>query len=148
MKVLTQIVLYTDLDGTFLDQRSNSFADALPGLGLASLRGIPIVFCSSKTRAEIEALHHMVGLRAPFIVENGGAIYIPEGYFSFPLEGALTRDHYCVIELGTPYAALVAALRSIASNSDSIEVVGFHDLSVEEVAARCGLSRAEARRAK
>ncbi len=45
---------------------------------------IPIVFCSSKTRAEQQVYREELGINAPFIVENGGAVYIPKDYFRLP----------------------------------------------------------------
>jgi ribosomal protein L37E len=35
-------------------------------------RSIPVVFCSSKTRAEIEHLRKATEVTDPFIIENGG----------------------------------------------------------------------------
>jgi mannosyl-3-phosphoglycerate phosphatase len=46
-------IIYTDLDGTFLDHRTYSCAESLPALRAATAQGTPIVFCSSKTRAEV-----------------------------------------------------------------------------------------------
>ena len=74
-------IIFTDLDGTLLDDASKSHTPAVPAIRLVEERGIPLIFCSSKTRAEIEYYREKIGNRHPFIVENGGAIFIPEGYF-------------------------------------------------------------------
>jgi mannosyl-3-phosphoglycerate phosphatase len=105
------------------------------------------VFCSSKTRAEIEVLQHELGVHHPFIVENGGAVYVPSGYFPFELERSEDREAYQVIELGMPYERLVTALRLLRSHLP-YRLAGFSDLTVEEVADICELPLDKARRAK
>jgi predicted mannosyl-3-phosphoglycerate phosphatase (HAD superfamily) len=85
-------IIDTDLDGTFLDEEDYSFRESLPALRAAEERGIPVVFCSSKTRAEIEHLRKAAKVTDPFIVENGGAIFVPEGYFPITTEESMSRD--------------------------------------------------------
>jgi len=74
-------VIFTDLDGTLLDAETYSYEAARPALAMLKKRQIPVVLCTSKTRAETEAIARRLGLKHPFIVENGGAIFIPQGYF-------------------------------------------------------------------
>ena len=47
-------VVFTDLDGTLLDHTSYSHQAAEPALEAIRERRIPLVFCTSKTRAEVE----------------------------------------------------------------------------------------------
>jgi mannosyl-3-phosphoglycerate phosphatase len=105
------------------------------------------VLCSSKTRAEIEHIQLELGLRDPFISENGGAIFVPRGYFLFAPDGVRSSNGYDVIELGAPYWQLVEALHRISAEV-GIKVVGFSDMSVEEVAQDCRFSSTQARLAK
>jgi mannosyl-3-phosphoglycerate phosphatase len=56
-------------------------------------------------------------------------------------------DGYDVIEFGAPYWQLVEALHRI-STEVGIRVVGFSDMSLEEVAQECKFSSAQARLAK
>jgi mannosyl-3-phosphoglycerate phosphatase len=142
-----KIVIYTDLDGTLLDHSSYSFTEASPALHLAKSQGVPVILCSSKTRAEIEVIRRRLTLGHPFVVENGGAIYIPKSYFSEPIPASITRDDFCVVELGIPYSRLVSALDKLAGEL-GLEVKGFHQMSVEEVATECGLPLEAARQAK
>ena len=51
---MARIVIFTDLDGTLLHPKSYSFDAALPALNLIKEKKIPLVLCSSKTKAEIE----------------------------------------------------------------------------------------------
>ncbi len=143
----TAVVVFSDLDGTLLDGGDYSFAAAAPALALLRARHIPLVLCTSKTRAEVEVLRLQFGNRHPFIVENGGAVYVPRGTFAFDFSWQRQTADYQVIELGTPYGDLVAELEQLRQRS-GIAVRGFSDMSVAEVARRTGLGRAEAVRAK
>lgn len=147
MAARSQLILYTDLDGTLLDHHSYAADAALPALRAAQQHGVPIVFCSSKTRAEIEALQQQLNVHDPFIVENGGAVYSPNGYFPFPLAGYQSREQYQVIELGTPYEQLVRALHTLQRKLPH-QLAGFSDLTAEEIAQVCDLPLADARRAQ
>lgn len=139
----TQLIIFTDLDGSLLDPITYSWAAAHEALEALRRDKIPLVLVSSKTRAEIESLRIDLRHHHPFITENGGAIFIPTGYFSkTPVQGRL-KDGLEVIELGTPYETLRTALREI-ERAVGTSLRGFRDMSLEEVADRTGLGRAEA----
>jgi mannosyl-3-phosphoglycerate phosphatase len=148
MSQVSKTIIYTDLDGTFLDEKNYSFLRSLPALQAAQKRGIPIVFCSSKTRAEIEHIRKATGVNDPFIVENGGAIYVPTGYFPFTIEGSASRAGYSVIEIGEQYTKLVDLFRSFRAEFSGISIVGFSDMTVKEIAQECAMTIVEAQRAK
>jgi len=147
-------LIFTDLDGTLLDHLTYSFQPALPALKILKKRGIPLVFCTSKTRAETEEIRRQTENIHPFIVENGGAIFIPEDYFpqesertiEFTQKGKKSAE-YQIIEMGTPYAHLREALSQIQALYPG-KIKGFGDLSVEEVARLCELSLDDAELAK
>ena len=142
-----QLIIFTDLDGTFLDYDTHSFS-ALEHL-LIRLRelDVPLIFCTSKTRAEIETLRQKCHNPHPFISGNGGGVFIPKGYFPFPIEGGISQDGYEVIRLGASYVELVEALRE-ASATTKVPVRCFNDMTIEEVALKCNFSEKEARFAK
>lgn len=71
-------VIVTDLDGTLLDHDTYSFEPARPSLEQISEHSYPLILNSSKTRAEMVSLQSELGLRQPFICENGAAIYLPD----------------------------------------------------------------------
>lgn len=127
-------LIFTDLDGTLLDHDTYEWAPARPALAELGRCGIPWVLVTSKTRAEVELLRREMGHGHPFIVENGGAAYVPDG--SRP-------GGYRVLEWGTPYGRLAADLRS-ASQETGCRARGFADMTVEETARLCGLSLAQA----
>jgi len=141
------ILVFSDLDGTLLDHETYSFREAIPAIQALKERDIPLVLCSSKTRAEIEKVRSEIGNDCPFICENGGAVVIPEDYFSFGFPYTRKDSHYYIIELGTPYARLREALRQISS-AVSVRLNGFGDMSIEEISHFCGFSKKTAELAR
>ena len=140
------LVFITDLDGTLLD-KAYSCDGAKSALSLLSQLRIPLVFCTSKTRAEVEACRSTIGNEHPFIVENGGALYIPDCYFGRAINAPVRRNGYAVIEFGDCYSDLVKCLID-ASEESNCSVRGFHQMSAEEVSGRCNLPLAAAHLAK
>ncbi len=141
------MVVFTDLDGTLLDKKTYSFEAAREALTELRARNIPLIVVSSKTRAEIEPIRLELRNEHPFIVENGGAVVIPTNYFLFPLTDAVRRGSYHVVELGTPYSLLRTALKEIQQLLGR-ELRGYGDMSIEEIAARTGLSLENAQLSK
>lgn len=144
---MKDLVIFTDLDGTLLDSRY-SFEKAGSALKLLKKRAIPLVLCSSKTRAEIEHYRKKLGNRHPFISENGGGVFIPKGYFKIP-RGLKTkkRGNYIVVEIGTPYNKLRGALKRI-ENRAKTRIIGFSDMTLQYLSKESGLSLKETRMAK
>lgn len=132
-------LIFTDLDGTLLDHHTYSFEPARPAIERLRRLEIPWLFVTSKTRAETEFWRRLLGNDHPFIVENGAAAIIPPGYF-----GRAAPEK---LEWGRPYADLVAALDEAAREA-RCPVRGFHDMSVEAVAAACHLPPEQAALAK
>jgi mannosyl-3-phosphoglycerate phosphatase len=130
-------VVFTDLDGTLLDHATYSFEPARPALGALTAAGVPLVFCTSKTRAETERWRLALENTHPFIVENGGAVFVPEGYFPFEAKFDRTNAGYGILELGKPYAELRRVLAVIRTRT-GLDLRGFGDMTLEEIAERCG----------
>jgi mannosyl-3-phosphoglycerate phosphatase len=134
-----QVILYSDLDGTFLDHQTYSCADSLDALHMLTDHGAPIVFCSSKTRAEIEALLEKLPLMNPFIVENGAAIFIPLDFFPLTVSEAKTYGRYHIIQLGVPYDQIICRFRNLKELFPNT-LKGFSDMTAKEVSLDAGLS--------
>lgn len=140
------LVIFSDLDGTLLDHHTYSFQPALPALEEIKRRGIPLVLCSSKTRAEMLPLHDELGLNAPIITENGGGVFAPQ-------DNRLARgeswcdagDGWRVLEIGLPIAELRLRL---AEFKDDLGLKGFGDMSDHEVAKLTDLSKEQAAKAR
>jgi mannosyl-3-phosphoglycerate phosphatase len=134
------------LDGTLLDHHSYSWDGASPALRELKRRQIPLIFCTSKTRSEVKALRREIGNTHPFVVENGGALVIPAGYFPAVAPPAHRAKTYTLM-LGRPYDELVRELRAIARQT-GVGVRGFHQMPAQEVARSSGLTVQEARMAQ
>jgi mannosyl-3-phosphoglycerate phosphatase len=142
-----RIVVFSDLDGTLLDHSSYSFERARPALRLLQERKIPLVICTSKTRAEIEPIRSALDNADPFVSENGGAVFIPEGYFSSELPSARKESAYLAIEFGTPYPRLREVMSELQERLPG-KIRGFGDMAAAEIAELAGLSEPEAVLAK
>jgi len=143
----SRFIVFSDLDQTLLDGRDYSHAEAVPGLQMLDEQDIPLVLCTSKTRSEVEFLRSRLNNRHPFVVENGGAVYIPTGYFGFNFDYDRRTADCFVLELGLPYRAQVRALAGLRRKT-GLPLRGFSDMTVPEVASRCRLSRLQAAWAK
>jgi len=140
----SQLVIYTDLDGTLLELETYSFLPALSALRRVQDQGIPLVFCSSKTRSEQQFYQEQMGIRAPMIVENGAAIVVPANYFS-PLPSLSAGDE--VIELGVPVRVIRAELSRLRPEL-RLAFRGYAELSLDELCHWTGLEPAAAVRAQ
>jgi len=141
------IVIFTDLDGTLLDAETYSWRPAADALKEIAGRRIPLVIISSKTAAEIEWIRRDLNNQHPFISENGGGLFLPDGYFPFPVPQTRKIEEYLIVDIGVPYARLTAFLDRI-TREYSLPIKGFHALTVEEISRLAGLSIPEALRAK
>jgi mannosyl-3-phosphoglycerate phosphatase len=144
---MQRLVVFTDLDGTLLDHETYKWKAAEPALRRLRGRGVPLVLCTSKTRAEVLPLRRELELPDPFVAENGGAIYIPRNYFPFALPTARVDAGFQVLALGQRYQTLVRALDEAAKTS-GVQVRGFSRMKDQEVAKVCGLPRVQARLAR
>lgn len=135
------LVLFTDLDGTLLGD------DGLPGpaaraLARLAAAGVPVVWCSSKTRLEQEALRRVLGADGPFIVENGSAVLVPGSPPDLP-----RRSGYGLGLLGVE-AVQVRAELGRQRGRLGVSFRGFHELPTAELAAITGLDLEAAERAR
>jgi mannosyl-3-phosphoglycerate phosphatase len=138
-----RLVVFTDLDGTLLSHDDYDWSAARPALAALAERAVPLIFVSSKTRAEIEVWRARLGNRDPFVSENGGAIYAPRGYFLGALAGAAVVDRYDRVEFGMPVSELRAALAEMARET-GLALRGFGSMTVTEIAERTGLPATDA----
>lgn len=142
--MLCKLLVFTDLDGTLLDHNTYSFEPALPAIALLESKEIPIVICTSKTGAEIERYRKLLGNNHPFISENGGGIFVPDGYFTREFGYDKNIGGYMVIELGRPSESLREILKSI-SGETGIGIKGLSDMSVSEIMEHTGLDEESAK---
>ncbi len=137
-------IVFTDLDGTLLDSRTYSYEGSLAAIERLRGDGVPIIFCSAKTRAEQEVYRRELALFHPFIVENGGAIFIPRAYFPFPFDYHKAVDNLLAIELASPRDRVRELLAKVG-REHGFRFKGFTDMSAVKVAEITGLNSASAR---
>lgn len=138
-------VVFSDLDGTVLDGATYSFERSLPQIRRLQENRVPIVFCSSKTRAEMEPVRHEIGVADPFIVENGSAMLLDEGYFPFEVgeeDRGLRR-----VEMAERLATVTPRLEAVLAAA-GIEHRTFAEMTPEEISKDSGLSLEQAANAK
>ncbi len=123
-------IIFTDLDGTLLNHDDYSFDEARQMLDFIKEKQIPLVFTTSKTKEECETLQKEIGIKAPFIVENGACI--------FGLEGG-------EIQLGLHYHDIRVFMDKV---KDIFAIKAFCDMSVEAVMEHTGFDYALATMAK
>jgi mannosyl-3-phosphoglycerate phosphatase len=109
--------------------------------------GVPLVFCSAKTRAEQEVYRTELGIDDPFVVEDGGAVFIKRNYFGFSFEYHKSVGEYRVVELGTPYWTIRNVLFEVALET-GLSLRAFGTMSVQQVSEVTGLDLDAAARAK
>jgi mannosyl-3-phosphoglycerate phosphatase len=153
--------VFTDIDGTLVDINTAEYGKETDKLiRLIKERNIPLILTSAKTRLEQNKIREDLGISDPFIVENGGAIVIPKGYFpdyalrdiKYPLRetqetknGARDANHEIVVELGKPADYIRAKLSDIRKKY-SINFRGVADISVEKLSNLALISREQAKR--
>ena len=141
----SSLIIFTDLDGTLLDHQTYAVTPALESLNAVSASRTPLIFCSSKTREEIEVWRKKLDNTHPFISENGGAIFFPPDS-PFP-ESAHRKNDYYVVELGISYGELKARFEELKKCFGDL-IRGFSEMDVAEVSKRTGLKQEDALRAQ
>lgn len=140
---MIRALIFTDLDGTLLDDRYD-LAGAAQAMDRVAEGGGVVIPVSSKTHAEMELLRARQSVATPFVFENGAGIDWGEdqqwasGLFNLPT--GLCLD-------GSSYKNICDHLSRIREQLD-IEFVGFSELSTRQVAALTDLSMQDARLAK
>ena len=140
-------LIFSALEGALVDPRTDSFSGAEDALAEIARQGAPLILLTSRTRAEIEPLRRKLAHNHPFITENGGGIFFPDGYFNLRIPGAMRVGRYLAITQGRSYDEVCAALDEIAEECN-VGVAGFHNMSVREIAANSGLRPRQAELAR
>jgi mannosyl-3-phosphoglycerate phosphatase len=141
-----RIVLFTDPD-TLREPGHREWTATRSAVAAFEDQGIAAVLWGNETRSEMELIQSDLNLQHPFISENGGGLFVRHGYFfDRPTIGRRIQQ-YDVVDFGRPYGEVAEALHDVARR-DECPVIGFSDMSIDEVARECRLSLAQARLAK
>jgi mannosyl-3-phosphoglycerate phosphatase len=138
-------IVFTDLDGSLLDESDYSFEEARPALNRIREQQVPLIFTTSKTRQEVEHLQAKMQIQEPFIVENGAAIFFPDNYRGLRIDTGFRQKPYTVVQLGAPYGEIRRFIYSVRRN---FKIRGFGDLTVDDVVELSGLNAQQAACAK
>ncbi len=138
---MTQLIIYTDLDGTLLDHKTYSYTNAESALQLINKHNLPLIFTTSKTRKEILYWQQKLKIHHPFISENGGGIFIPHNYFPFTYQYQKTMDNLHVIELGIPYKTLLDIIKDF---KQEFNLRSFAEMTPQELSKEAGLPEDQA----
>ncbi|MGK7933387.1 MAG: HAD-IIB family hydrolase [Microcystaceae cyanobacterium] len=141
------LLIFTDLDGTLLNPDDYRYDAALPLLEDLKQRHIPVIPVTSKTRVEVETLLNDLRVIDPFIVENGSGIFVPLQHKTFIIPQPNPWQDYHLQLLGVSYEKARQTL-SILSKQIGQTLIGFGDLSVEDIQEKTGLSFEDAQKAK
>lgn len=147
MTTTASAIVFTDLDGTLLNAHDYRYDAAIPVLERLKALGVPVIPVTSKTRAEVELLRSAIGLRDPFVVENGSGIFIEEADDRFPLDTDLQMDGYRVVQLGSSYREARDRVAKLGRKL-GVTLCGFGDLKPEDLYGITGLAIEDAKRAQ
>lgn len=148
MNPATRVVIFTDLDGTLLDQHNYSFEAASPIIDFLNQAGIPWILNTSKTLAESADLARTLDNRHPLIIENGGGIAVPPTY---PMPGDAARTvfdrvgDYRLIALGAERSFILSVLQSLKY---SFRFEAFDAMTEQELVALTDLNSKRTRQAR
>ena len=137
-------MVVTDLDGTLLDHYSYDFKPAMSVVGALKRLGIPLVFNSSKTYAEMRYLQDQMGLLDPMICENGSAIYLPKERFHVAQAAWENHGDFWRISLAKPREHWLSIL---SEYPDQASILSFSYMGVQGVMNATGLDWTESERA-
>ena len=141
------LIIFTDLDGTLLNQEDYDYKPAIPMLEKFKKQGVPIIPVTSKTRAEVSQLREDIGLNDPFIVENGSGIFVPQKDDRFVVSTDNKEDKYELQLLGCNYEKARLGLKQISVDLGE-DLRGFGDLSPAELQSLTGLPLEEVKLAQ
>ena len=140
---MIRALIFTDLDGTLLDDRYDLVGAAMAMDRVFEL-GALVVPVSSKTHAEMMLLRAQQSVATPFIFENGAGI--DWGDEKQRISGAV--DMPCGMQIeGLDYTGLCDQLKTLREQHD-LDFVGFSELSAEQVSKLTELSLQDAHLAK
>jgi len=140
-----RLIIFTDLDGSLLDHHDYSWSSAESALEKVRISHVPLVFCTSKTRSEVELVQQEIGISDPFIVENGGGIFFSPDFGNLADNNAVALYGYQCIRLGTSYEMIRSFIKY---QKKKFTIRGFSDMSVDEIAQLTGLPADKAALAK
>jgi predicted mannosyl-3-phosphoglycerate phosphatase (HAD superfamily) len=151
----TSFILYIAIDDLI-----PAHGKSVPGLDefTAALdhRGIPTVWLSSRTRLQMDAPRRKLAHTHPFIAEDGGGVFLPEGYFHLRPQTTSPRPQdtptvrlgrFTCLPVAAQQPAAEEALEALAAET-GVSVVSLRSLPPRELAQNTSLPPGEAELAR
>lgn len=130
-------VIFSDIDGTIIDAKY-SLKNTQAVISEILKKKVSFILCSSKTRAEIKYYRSKLGIKDPFISENGAAIFIPKNYFGCQVNYSKQTDEFDIVELGISNSIIRKKIRKMEKDN-GFKIIGFSDMTAKEVSKGTGL---------
>jgi mannosyl-3-phosphoglycerate phosphatase len=108
---------------------------------------VPVVWVTSRSRAQMDEPIRRLGHRHPFIAEDGSGVFLPEDYFHLRPEKTVRLGRFTCIPVAELQAAASEALE-VLSEETGVAVVPLRSLSPRELAQNLGLPTREAELAR
>ena len=143
-KVSKKFLIFSDLDGTLLDHDSYSFSAAAKAIDLIQERQIPLILTTSKTFSEVIKLQKEMGIRQPFIVENGAGLFIPSDCVLAKEDWHKDEEEWIKVSQSKSYLESRLFLNSM---KPKYRLRGFGDMDLKEVEALTSLEKKDAKNA-
>lgn len=145
---MKKLLVFSDLDGSLLNHHDYAWRAAAPALAALAKRGFPLLFNSSKTRAELHELRRELHNPHPFVSENGAVAVVPAAYFDgAPDDEDQTDAPFESHLFGKPYRDITATLARLRA-AHGFRFRGFSDMRADELAQVVGLDLERAAAAK
>lgn len=141
--MILPLLVFTDLDGTFLSEGGEDYQEALPGFKLLRRKRIPVVFLTGRTFPETEKFVRSLSPKSPFSVENGGALYFPQDLDLAGTEGLPLRGRYRKMVLSQGVEGCSEFLSEFSKEA-GVEIFSFRDFSSQGLSEATGLPLAKA----
>jgi predicted mannosyl-3-phosphoglycerate phosphatase (HAD superfamily) len=109
--------------------------------------GVPMVWVTARSRAQLDEPIRKLGHRHPFIGEDGCGVYLPEGYFHLRVENSVRMGRFTCIPIAQAQPAAAQALQELSEDS-GVAVVTLKALSPRELAQNLELPAREAEAAR
>lgn len=122
-------IVFTDLDGTLLDQDTYSYDESMEGINILREKNIPLILCSSKTDPEMRLIHDELCLSTPYIFENGAGI-------RFHCGGKKEKDS---VEITGKNNNELKRFLTLLKRKINKEIKTIHDMDIHEIAGLTGL---------
>lgn len=145
MHPTSKLLIFTDLDGCLLDHHDYSFEPAAALLQKLNALHIPVIPATSKTESEVLHLRQSINNTAPFIIENGAAVYIPYDYFPEQPDDVDEIEGFWVKTFTEPRQHWTSLIAQTSINRDKFQT--FSESSVSDIVELTGLTHDAAVRA-